>query len=160
MRTKIIISMCACFFLGLGTGYASGRVYSYLHPMKDIEGYWEVNCVFNHSPGAYHIYSRVSIMNREINSSADVYDENKYLKARRDVVFSIVDVNNNIFSGKILSLSIINNNDDDHLSDFINTPYTISHPVFYRLNENTIFIEQSQGHPVNSLRLLTRIISP
>ncbi|WP_235801383.1 hypothetical protein [Yersinia pekkanenii] len=95
-------------------------------------------------------------MEREIKSSADVYDASHRVKARRDIVFSVLDVSNNIFTGKVLALSIINNDDSKYLNDFLNTPYTISHPIFYRLNRNTIFLEQSQGHPVDSLRLLTR----
>ncbi|MBS0056391.1 hypothetical protein [Yersinia sp. Marseille-Q3913] len=156
MRKKIVIPILVFVFLGLFAGYISGRVYSYIHPMKDIEGYWEMNSRLSHGISVYHIYSRISIINREVNSSVDVYDDNHYVKARRNIVFDVMDTDSNILTGKILSVSIMNDDDRD-LNDFLNTPYTISHPSIYRLNENTIFIEQSQGHPVNSLRLLTRI---
>lgn len=142
--------------LGLILGYGAGRSYYYIHPMSDIEGYWEVNYNFNHLDENYHVYSRVSIIKREINSSADVYDDAGNIKARRNIVFTAVDVNKNIFVGKVLSLSMVNN-EDRYLYDFLNTPYSVSHPLFYKLNENTILMEQSQGHPVNNLRLLTRI---
>lgn len=142
--------------LGLILGYGAGRSYYYIHPMSDIEGYWEVNYNFNHLDENYHVYSRVSIIKREINSSADVYDDAGNIKARRNIVFTAVDVNKNIFVGKVLSLSMVNN-EDRYLYDFLNTPYSVSHPIFYKLNENTILMEQSQGHPVNNLRLLTRI---
>ncbi|WP_390897981.1 hypothetical protein [Yersinia aleksiciae] len=115
-----------------------------------------MNSSLSHAFGVYHVHARISIINREINSSVDVYDDNHYVKARRNIVFDVMDIDNNILTGKILSVSIMDN-DDHNLSDFLNTPYTISHPSIYRLNENTIFIEQSQGHPVNSLRLLTRV---
>lgn len=156
MRKKIINLMLLSVFLGLMLGYGTGRSYYSIHPMSDIEGYWEVNYNFNHLDENYHVYSRVSIINREINSSADVYDDAGNIKARRDIVFTAVDVNKNIFVGKVLSLSIVNN-EDRYLYDFLNTPYSVSHPIFYKLNENTILMEQSQGHPVNNLRLLTRI---
>ncbi|EEQ11348.1 hypothetical protein ymoll0001_30260 [Yersinia mollaretii ATCC 43969] len=131
-------------------------MYSYIHPMKDIEGYWEMNSTLSHELGAYHVYSRLSIMNREVNSFVDVYDDNHHVKAQRRVVFDIVDVDNNILTGKILSASIVDN-DVHNLNDFLNTPYTINNPSIYKLNENTIFIDHPQGHPVNNLRLLTRI---
>lgn len=156
MRKKIITLTFFFVIFGLSIGYLSGRVYSYIHPMRDIEGYWEMNSSLSHAFGVYHVHARISIINREINSSVDVYDDNHYVKARRNIVFDVMDIDNNILTGKILSVSIMDN-DDHNLSDFLNTPYTISHPSIYRLNENTIFIEQSQGHPVNSLRLLTRV---
>ncbi|WP_145599996.1 hypothetical protein, partial [Yersinia frederiksenii] len=118
--------------------------------------YWEVNYDFSHLNENYHVHSRVSIINREINSSADVYDDANYIKARRNIVFDIVDVDQNIFIGKISSLSMVNNS-DRYLYDFLNTPYSVSRPIFYKLNENTILMEQSQGHPVNSFRVLTRV---
>ncbi len=77
------------------------------------------------------------------------------VKARRNIMFNVLDVKENIFIGKVLSLSVVDGN-DYFLNDFLNTPYTVSYPIFYQLNENTILMEQSQGHPVNSLRLLTR----
>lgn len=156
MRKKIIKLMFLGISLGLILGYGAGRSYYYIHPMSDIEGYWEVNYNFNHLDENYHVYSRVSIIKREINSSADVYDDAGNIKARRNIVFTAVDVNKNIFVGKVLSLSMVNN-EDRYLYDFLNTPYSVSHPLFYKLNENTILMEQSQGHPVNNLRLLTRI---
>lgn len=156
MRKKIIKLMFLGISLGLILGYGAGRSYYYIHPMSDIEGYWEVNYNFNHLDENYHVYSRVSIIKREINSSADVYDDAGNIKARRNIVFTAVDVNKNIFVGKVLSLSMVNN-EDRYLYDFLNTPYSVSHPIFYKLNENTILMEQSQGHPVNNLRLLTRI---
>lgn len=156
MRKKIINLMLLSVFLGLILGYGTGRSYHSIHPMSDIEGYWEVNYNFNHLDENYHVYSRVSIIKREINSSADVYDDAGNIKARRNIVFNAVDVNKNIFVGKVLSLSIVNS-EDRYLYDFLNTPYSVSHPIFYKLNENTILMEQSQGHPVNNLRLLTRI---
>ncbi|MEQ9722570.1 hypothetical protein ABQG65_15515 [Yersinia alsatica] len=156
MRKKIIKLMFLGISLGLILGYGAGRSYYYIHPMSDIEGYWEVNYNFNHLDENYHVYSRVSIIKREINSSADVYDDAGNIKARRNIVFTAVDVNKNIFVGKVLSLSMVNN-EDRYLYDFLNTPYSVSHPIFYKLNKNTILMEQSQGHPVNNLRLLTRI---
>lgn len=156
MRKKIIKLTFLGISLGLILGYGAGRSYYYIHPMSDIEGYWEVNYNFNHLDENYHVYSRVSIIKREINSSADVYDDAGNIKARRNIVFTAVDVNKNIFVGKVLSLSMVNN-EDRYLYDFLNTPYSVSHPIFYKLNENTILMEQSQGHPVNNLRLLTRI---
>ncbi|QKJ01641.1 hypothetical protein [Yersinia mollaretii] len=156
MRKKIVASVCFFLFLGVCFGYVFGRVYSYIHPMKDIEGYWEMNSTLSHELGAYHVYSRLSIMNREVNSFVDVYDDNHHVKAQRRVVFDIVDVDNNILTGKILSASIVDN-DVHNLNDFLNTPYTINNPSIYKLNENTIFIDHPQGHPVNNLRLLTRI---
>nr|WP_244318074.1 hypothetical protein [Yersinia mollaretii] len=124
--------------------------------MKDIEGYWEMNSTLSNALGAYHVYSRLSIMNREVNSFVDVYDDNHHVKAQRRIVFDIVDVDNNILTGKILSASIVDN-DVHNLNDFLNIPYTINNPSIYKLNENTIFIDHPQGHPVNNLRLLTRI---
>ncbi|OVZ77356.1 hypothetical protein CBW55_03695 [Yersinia intermedia] len=123
--------------------------------MKEIEGYWEVNYCFNYSPNTYHVYSRVNIMGREINSSADVYGENHVLKARRNIVFRMIDVSKGIFSGEVSSLSITNNN-DYCLHDFLYTPYSISYPVFYKIDNNAILMEQSQGHPIHNFRLLTR----
>ncbi|ABX86318.1 hypothetical protein YPPY13_0153 [Yersinia pestis PY-13] len=55
----------------------------------------------------------------------------------------------------MLSISFVDN-EEKMLSDFLNTPYDVSYPIFYRLDANTILIEQSQGHPVNSTRLLVR----
>ncbi|CNI99844.1 hypothetical protein HB991_12735 [Yersinia mollaretii] len=156
MRKKVVVSIFFCLFLGVCFGYISGRVYSYIHPMRDIEGYWEMNSTISHSLGVYHVYSRLSIINREVNSFVDVYDDNHFVKAQRNIIFDIVDANNNILTGKIQSVSIVNN-DDHKLNDFLNTPYTINNPSIYRLSENTIFIDHPQGHPVNSLRLLTRI---
>lgn len=155
MRAKIIFILIFSVFISIGLGYGAGRIYSYIHPMKQIEGYWEVNYCFNHSPNTYHVYSRVNIMGREIKSSADVYGENHDLKARRNIVFRVVDASKGVFIGDVLSLSIYNN-DDNCLYDFLNTPYAISYPVFYKLDENTILIEQSQGHPIHNFRLLTR----
>ncbi|AJJ21282.1 Uncharacterised protein [Yersinia intermedia] len=94
-------------------------------------------------------------MGREINSSADVYGENHVLKARRNIVFRMIDVSKGIFSGEVSSLSITNNN-DHCLHDFLYTPYSISYPVFYKIDNNTILMEQSQGHPIHNFRLLTR----
>lgn len=156
MRKKITKYMLLSIVLGLVLGGGIGRVYYYIHPMSDIEGYWEVNYDFSHLNENYHVHSRVSIINREINSSADVYDDANYIKARRNIVFDIVHVDQNIFIGKISSLSMVNNS-DRYLYDFLNTPYSVSRPIFYKLNENTILMEQSQGHPVNSFRVLTRV---
>lgn len=156
MRKKIILIICTSLFFSVGLGYSLGRVYSFYHPMKDMEGYWEVNYDFNNLTENYHICSRVSVLDRAINASADVYDEWDHVKARRNIVFNVLDVEKNIFIGKVLSLSITDG-ENCYLSDFLNTPYAVSYPTFYQLNENTILMEQSQGHPVNSLRLLTRI---
>ncbi|MDA5536995.1 hypothetical protein HB976_18635 [Yersinia mollaretii] len=156
MRKKIVSSAFFCLFLSGFFGYIFGRAYSYIHPMKDIEGYWEMNSTLSNALGAYHVYSRLSIMNREVNSFVDVYDDNHHVKAQRRIVFDIVDVDNNILTGKILSASIVDN-DVHNLNDFLNIPYTINNPSIYKLNENTIFIDHPQGHPVNNLRLLTRI---
>ncbi|WP_174848558.1 hypothetical protein [Yersinia artesiana] len=155
MRKKIIQIMYISVFLSVGIGYVLGRIYSFYHPMNGLEGYWEVNYDLNDFKEGYHICSRVSVLDRKIDVSADVYDGRDYLKARRDIMFNVQDVKQNIFIGKVLSLSIVDGN-DCYLNDFLNTPYGVSHPVFYQLNENTILMEQSQGHPVNSLRLLTR----
>ncbi|MFL4558575.1 hypothetical protein ACH19I_18645 [Yersinia kristensenii] len=155
MRKKIMKTLCFGILLGTGLGYVLGRGYSYVHPMKDIEGYWAINHYFNHSTEKYHVCSRVSIIGREVKSSADVYDNDGYVKARRNIAFDVVDVKENIFIGDILSLTIIEDK-DRYLDNILNTPYAVSYPIFYRLNENAILIEQSQGHPVNSLRLLTR----
>ncbi|QHB33746.1 hypothetical protein F0T03_17305 [Yersinia canariae] len=156
MRKKITKILCLGIFLGAGGGYELGRVYAYIHPMKDIEGYWEVNYDFKHEQEIYHVHSRVSVMKRKISSSADVYDENDNIKARRNIIFNVVDAKKNIFIGKVLSLSI-DGGKDRYLYDFLNTPYAVSYPIFYRLSDNTLLTEQSQGHPVNSLRLLSRI---
>ncbi|AHM72339.1 hypothetical protein [Yersinia hibernica] len=156
MRKKITQTLCLGIFLGVGGGYGLGCIYAYIHPMKDIEGYWEVNYDFKNVPEIYHVHSRVSVIRRKIDSSADVYDENDCVKARRNIVFNVVDTKKNIFVGKVLSLSV-ENGKERYLCDFLNTPYAVSHPIFYRLNDNTLLLEQSQGHPVNSLRLLTRI---
>ncbi|HHL2560521.1 TPA: hypothetical protein ACQ31I_002424 [Yersinia enterocolitica] len=156
MQKEIIIKIFVVVFFGVGVGYGFGKVHSYFHPMEELEGYWESNYDLEHTTGYYHIYSRVSILGREINSSADVYSSNGYLVARRNIVFNVVDSKKNIFSGKVLFLSI-EGSEDLYLNDFLNTPYAVSYPIFYQLNENTILMEQSQGHPVNSLRLLTRI---
>ncbi|CNI19385.1 MULTISPECIES: hypothetical protein [Yersinia] len=156
MRKKIIQLICFSAFLGGVLGYGVGRGYYYFHPMSSIEGYWEVNYDFSHLAEKYHVYSRVSIMKKEINSSADVYDDTDDVKARRNIIFNVVDVSKNIFIGKVLSLSMIND-ENRYLYDFLNTPYAVSHPVFYKLNDDTILMEQSQGHPVNNLRLMTRI---
>ncbi|WP_145586219.1 hypothetical protein, partial [Yersinia rochesterensis] len=101
------------------------------------------------------VCSRVSIIGREVKSSADVYGSDGYVKARRNIAFNVVDVKANIFIGKILSLTIIEG-ENRYLDDLLNTPYAVSHPIFYRLNEDMMLIEQSEGHPVNNLRLLTR----
>ena len=155
MRKKIILLLGFGIFISIGLGYGSGRIHSYIHPMKEIEGYWEVNYCFNYYPNTYHVYSRVNVMGREINSSADVYGEHHDLKARRNIVFRMIDVSKGIFIGEVSSLSITNN--DDHcLHDFLYTPYSISYPVFYKIDNNTILIEQSQGHPIHNFRLLTR----
>ncbi|CNK04416.1 hypothetical protein [Yersinia aldovae] len=156
MRENIIARFCVCAFIGCITGWGGGAYYSYLHPMKDIEGYWEIKHVLNTLKGKYHIFSRVSIMSRDINSSADVYDSNSRLVARRHILFSVVDIKKNIFVGKVLSMSIINAN-DQRLNYSLNTPYDVSYPIFYRLNANTLFLQQSLGHPVDSPRLLTRV---
>ncbi|HFR4114438.1 TPA: hypothetical protein ACHVKA_002433 [Yersinia enterocolitica] len=156
MQKKIIKKFFLAVLFGVGIGYGFGRFYSYFHPMVGLEGYWEANYDLEHAIGCYHVYSRISILGREINSSADVYDGNGYVKARRNIVFNVVDSKKNIFIGKVLSLSI-EGDKDLYLDDFLNTPYAVSYPFFYQLNENTILMEQSQGHPVNSLRLLTRI---
>ncbi|CNH74347.1 Uncharacterised protein [Yersinia massiliensis] len=156
MRKEIIIPLVFWFIFAASLGYLSGRIFSYLHPMRSIEGYWEMNSHLDNMEGGYHVNSRISIMNREVNSSVEVYDKNHYVKARRNIVFDVMDIDNNVLAGRILSVSMVDDNDHG-LSDFLNTPFTISHPTIYRLNKDTIFIEQSQGHPVNSLRLLTRV---
>ncbi|AJJ22229.1 hypothetical protein [Yersinia enterocolitica] len=156
MPKKIIKKMFIAVLFGVGIGYGFGRFYSYFHPMVALEGYWESNYDLEHAIGFYHVYSRISIVGREINSSADVYDGNGYVKARRNIVFNVVDSKKNIFTGKVLSLSI-EGDKDLYLNDFLNTPYAVSYPIFHQLNGKTILMEQSQGHPVNSLRLLTRI---
>ncbi|HIH7436668.1 TPA: hypothetical protein ACYSPY_003228 [Yersinia enterocolitica] len=155
MRKKIIQILCACIFFSIGLGYVLGRIYSFYHPMNSLEGYWEVNYDLNNLKKGYYVCSRVSVLDREINSSADVYDGGGDVKARRNIMFNVLDVKENIFIGKVLSLSVVDGN-DYFLNDFLNTPYTVSYLIFYQLNENTILMEQSQGHPVNSLRLLTR----
>ncbi|HDM8438726.1 hypothetical protein AB8970_12750 [Yersinia enterocolitica] len=156
MRKKIIQTLCVSVFFSMGLGYVLGRIYSFYHPMNSLEGYWEMNYDLNNLKKGYHVCSRVSILDREINSSADVYDAGGNIKARRNIIFSVLDVKENIFIGKVLSLSVVDGNDCS-LNDFLNTPYAVSYPIFYQLNENTILVEQSQGHPVNSFRLLTRI---
>ncbi|CRY55376.1 Uncharacterised protein [Yersinia intermedia] len=156
MRKEIITPVVFWFIFAASLGYLSGRIFSYLHPMRSIEGYWEMNSHLDNMEGGYHVNSRISIMNREVNSSVEVYDKNHYVKARRNIVFDVMDIDNNVLAGRILSVSMVDDNDHS-LSDFLNTPFTISHPTIYRLNKDTIFIEQSQGHPVNSLRLLTRV---
>lgn len=156
MRKKIMQLMCLSIFFSVALGYVLGRVYSFYHPMDGLEGYWEINYDLNHLKPGYHICSRVSVLERAINVSADVYDGCDYVKARRNIVFNVLDSKENIFIGKILSLSI-NDGKDCNLNDFLNTPYAVSYPIFYKLNEKTILMEQSQGHPFNSLRLLTRL---
>jgi hypothetical protein len=156
MRTQVITRFLLSIFIGCIAGWGTGAYYAYLHPMKNIEGYWEIKHVLNTLKQKYNIYARVSIMNRVMNSSADVYDSNGFLAARRHILFSVVDVKNNIFVGKVSSISIINSN-DQRLKDSLNTPYDVSYPIFYRLNANTLLLEQSLGHPVDSPRLLTRI---
>ncbi|CNE88400.1 Uncharacterised protein [Yersinia rohdei] len=156
MRKKIAQYLGFAICLGIAFGFGIGRVYFYVHPMNNIEGYWEINYDFNKSDKNYHVFSRVSILNREISSSADVYDDDNLIRARRNIVFNVLDVGDNIFIGKVSYLSMVND-DDSYLYDFLNTPYAVSHPVFYKINENTLLMEQSQGHPVNNLRLLTRV---
>ncbi|CNH62300.1 Uncharacterised protein [Yersinia thracica] len=155
MRKKITKTLCLGVLFGIGLGYVFGRFYSYFHPMKDIEGYWAVNHDFNYLTENYHVCSRVSVIGGEVKSSADVYGNDGYVKARRNIAFNVVDVKENIFLGNILSLTIIEDK-DRYLDDLLNTPYEVSHPIFYRLNEDMMLIEQSEGHPVNNLRLLTR----
>ncbi|AIN18300.1 hypothetical protein CH54_3468 [Yersinia rochesterensis] len=155
MRKKITKILYLGILFSIGLGYVFGRFYSCFHPMKDIEGYWAVNHDFNNLTENYHVCSRVSIIGREVKSSADVYGSDGYVKARRNIAFNVVDVKANIFIGKILSLTIIEG-ENRYLDDLLNTPYAVSHPIFYRLNEDMMLIEQSEGHPVNNLRLLTR----
>lgn len=156
MQKKMTKKIFIIVLFGVGVGYAFGSIYSYFHPMNNLEGYWESNYDFYHDIKNYHVYSRVSIVGREINSSADVYDSNGNIKARRNIVFTVMDSKKNIFIGKVLSLSM-QGEYDLYLNNFLNTPYAVSYPIFYQLNKHTILMEQSQGHPVNSLRLLTRI---
>ncbi|WP_227734255.1 hypothetical protein [Yersinia proxima] len=156
MQKKMIKKIFIIVLFGVGVGYGFGSIYSYFHPMNNMEGYWESNYDFYHDIKNYHVYSRVSIVGREINASADVYDSNGNIKARRNIVFTVMDSKKNIFIGKVLSLSM-EGEYDLYLNNFLNTPYAVSYPIFYQLNENTILMEQSQGHPVNNLRLLTRI---
>lgn len=156
MRKKIMQLMCVGFLFSVVTGYIMGRVYSFYHPMDGLEGYWEINYDLDHLKAGYHICSRVSILEREINVSADVYDGDDCVKARRNIIFHVMDAKKNIFIGQVLSLSIADGK-DLYLSDFLNTPYAVSYPIFYQLNEKTILMEQSQGHPFDSFRLLTRL---
>lgn len=156
MRKKIVHSILSTVLFGGGIGVIMGGGYSYMHPMKALEGYWGINHLLDSGNGKYHLFSRVNIMNRSIHSSTDVYDGDDKIKARCNIIFNICSVKYNTFCGKVLSFSLINS-DDKNIGDFINTPYDVSYPIFYRLNDNTILIEQSQGHPVGSTRLLTRV---
>ncbi|AHK18229.1 hypothetical protein BF17_01755 [Yersinia similis] len=155
MRKKIIYPILLSVLLGGGIGTTIGVIYAYIHPMKNLEGYWEENYLLSADSGNYHAFSRINIINRSIQSSVDVYDDRDQVKARCNVLFDIHNANNNIFYVKMLSIYFVDN-EDKILSDFLNTPYDVSHPIFYRLDANTILIEQSQGHPVNSTRLLVR----
>lgn len=74
MRKKIIQIMCTSLFVSVGLGYILGRIYSFYHPMNGLEGYWEINYDLNNFRKGYHVCSRVSVLDREINVSADVYD--------------------------------------------------------------------------------------
>ncbi|CNH88867.1 Uncharacterised protein [Yersinia pseudotuberculosis] len=154
MRKKIIYSILLSILLGGGVGTIIGVIYAYIHPMKNLEGYWEENYLLSTDSGRYHIFSRVNIINRSIQSSMDVYDDSDRVKARCNALFNIRTANN-VFCVKMLSISFVDN-EEQMLSDFLNTPYDVSYPTFYRLDANTILIEQSQGHPVNSTRLLVR----
>ncbi len=154
MRKKIIYSILLSILLGGGGGAIIGMIYAYIHPMKNLEGYWEGNYLLRTDSGNYHVFSRVNIINRSIQSSMDVYDGRDQVKARCNTLFNIRSANN-VFCVKMLSISFVDN-EEQMLSDFINTPYNVSYPIFYRLDANTILIEQSQGHPVNSTRLLVR----
>ncbi len=154
MRKKIIYSILFSILLGGGGGEFIGMIYAFIDQIKNLEGFWEGNYLFSTDSGYYHIFSRVNIINRSIQSSMDVYDDRDQVKARCNTLFNIRSANN-VFCVKMLSISFVDN-EEKMLSDFLNTPYDVSYPIFYRLDANTILIEQSQGHPVNSTRLLVR----
>ncbi len=83
------------FYSPWGRGGAIiGMIYAYIHPMKNLEGYWEGNYLLRTDSGNYHIFSRVNIINRSIQSSMDVYDDRDQVKARCNTLFNIRSANN------------------------------------------------------------------
>ncbi|WP_392433529.1 hypothetical protein ACF3VQ_04210 [Yersinia sp. HM-2024] len=90
MHKDIIQKTFIAVLFGVGVGYIFGRLNSYFYPMVDLEQCWENNYDLEHTTGFYHVYSQVSIVGKEINSSSDMYNGNGYIKARGNIVFDVV----------------------------------------------------------------------
>ncbi|AJI96406.1 hypothetical protein BD65_1241 [Yersinia ruckeri] len=156
MHKRMIWLILLIIVLGGTLGGVAGFFYAYYHPMKKIEGYWEVNQLIKTGIDKYHVNARVSVRGREIKTSADLYDDYANFKANRSMLFSVVDIKMNVFNGKVISM-IPSHTNDEVLNSLLKAPYEISYPIFYFLDCNTVLMEQSQGHPLGTARLMERV---
>lgn len=154
---KKIIGFCVLSaFLGGVIGSSFGFLYAYFNPMSEIEGYWEVNQLIKTPVDQYHLNARVTILGREIATSADLYDDHANFKVNREMLFRVLDIKMNIFNGKVVTM-VPERSNDEELNNLLTAPYVISYPMFFLLDCNTVIMEQSQGHPLGTARLLKRV---